>query len=44
MIILKTAKELDIMKESGKICSRALKEAGKAVEPGVSTEKIDEVV
>ena len=44
MIILKTAKELDIMKESGKICSRALKEAGKAVEPGASTEKIDEVV
>lgn len=44
MIILKTAKELDIMKESGKICSRALQKAGKAVEPGVSTEKIDEVV
>ena len=44
MIILKSLNEIDVMKESGKICSRALQMAGKAVEPGVSTEQVDEVV
>lgn len=44
MIILKTCHEIDLMKESGKICARALKFAGEAVEPGVTTEYIDEVV
>lgn len=44
MIILKSCHEIDLMKESGKISARALKCAGKAIEPGVSTEQIDEVV
>lgn len=44
MIILKSAKEIDLMKESGKIAARALKLAGEAVTPGVTTEYIDELV
>lgn len=44
MIILKTCHEIDLMKESGKISARALKFAGESVEPGVTTEQIDEVV
>ena len=44
MIILKSAKEIDLMKESGKIAARALKLAGEAVAPGVTTEYIDELV
>lgn len=44
MIILKSAKEIDLMKESGKIVARALKLAGEAVAPGVTTEYIDELV
>ena len=44
MIILKTSHEIDLMKESGRISARALKFAGEAVEPGVTTEEIDEVV
>ncbi len=44
MIILKTCHEIDLMKESGKIAARALKLVGKAVEPGVSTEQLDEIV
>ena len=44
MIVLKTCHEIDLMKESGKISARALKFAGEAVEPGVTTEHIDEVV
>ncbi len=44
MIILKSPKEIDLMKESGKIAARALKLAGEAVTPGVTTEYIDELV
>lgn len=44
MVILKTARELAAMREAGKISSRALREAGKAVEPGVSTAEIDSIV
>ncbi len=44
MIILKTAKEIEAMQEAGKISARALKLAGSMVEPGVSTEKIDNAV
>lgn len=43
MIVLKTNRELSIMREAGKISSRALKLAGKAVEPGVSTWEIDKI-
>ena len=44
MIRLKTAKELLLMRESGRIAARALKLAVDAVEPGVSTKYIDNVV
>lgn len=44
MVILKTSGELAAMREAGRISSRALREAGKAVEPGVSTLEIDTIV
>ena len=44
MIVLKTSRELAIMREAGRISARALKLAGEAVEPGVSTWEIDRVV
>lgn len=43
MIVLKTSRELSIMREAGKIAQRALKLAGEAVEPGVSTWEIDKI-
>lgn len=44
MIIVKTQREISVMKEAGKISSSALKLAGEAVEPGVSTFEIDMIV
>ncbi len=44
MVILKTARTIAKMREAGRISSRALREAGKAVEPGVSTLEIDTIV
>lgn len=44
MVVLKTARELKAMRAAGIISSRALREAGKAVEPGVSTAEIDKIV
>lgn len=44
MIVLKTKRELDLMREACKISANALKEAGRAVEPGVSTKEIDDIV
>lgn len=44
MVILKTSRELAKMREAGRISANALKLAGKAVEPGVSTLEIDRVV
>ena len=44
MIVLKTRRELDLMREACRISANALREAGKAVEPGVSTQEIDDVV
>ena len=41
MITLKTGRELSIMREAGKISSRALKLAGEAVEPGITTYELD---
>lgn len=41
MIVIKTDKELSIMKDAGRISANALKIAGKAVEPGVTTAQID---
>lgn len=44
MIILKTTRELSAMREAGRVSSRALRLAGEAVEPGVSTFEIDTLV
>jgi methionyl aminopeptidase len=43
MIVLKTSRELKIMREAGRIAANALKLAGAAVEPGVSTWEIDRI-
>ena len=44
MIVLKTKRELDLMREACRISANALKIAGKAVQPGVSTKEIDDIV
>ena len=44
MIVLKTKRELDLMREACRISANALKKAGRAVEPGVSTKEIDDIV
>ncbi|HBL40115.1 MAG TPA: type I methionyl aminopeptidase [Ruminococcaceae bacterium] len=41
MIVLKTNRELSLMREACRISAGALKVAGEAVEPGVTTEEID---
>ena len=40
MVVLKTSRELAAMRDAGRISARALKLAGEAVEPGVSTWEI----
>ena len=42
-IILKTPAEIDQMREAGAIAARALRLAGEAVEPGISTLEVNEV-
>lgn len=44
MVIIKTSREISLMREAGRVTARALKLAGEAVEPGVTTEEIDSVV
>lgn len=43
MIVLKTERELKLMREAGRISAGALKVAGEAVEPGISTAEIDRI-
>lgn len=43
MIVLKTTRELALMKEACVIAAGALKAAGEAVEPGVTTEEINRI-
>ena len=43
MIVLKTSHELELMKEACKISAEALKVAGEAVKPGISTWEIDKI-
>lgn len=43
MIVLKTNRELTLMREACRISAGALKVAGEAVEPGVSTHEIDRI-
>ncbi|HIZ55715.1 MAG TPA: type I methionyl aminopeptidase [Firmicutes bacterium] len=44
MIILKTAKELELMREAGRITAQALRLGGEHCKPGVSTKEIDTVI
>ena len=44
MVILKTTREIAKMRNAGRISHRALQEAGRAVQPGVSTYEIDCIV
>lgn len=43
MVVLKTTRELSLMREACRISAGALKAAGEAVEPGVSTGEIDKI-
>ncbi|MEG1244523.1 MAG: M24 family metallopeptidase, partial [Oscillospiraceae bacterium] len=43
MIVLKTSRELALMKNACRISAEALRIAGQAVEPGVTTEAIDKI-
>lgn len=43
MIVLKTKREIEMMREAGYISAMALKLAGEAVQPGVTTEEIDRI-
>ena len=43
MIVLKTVRELALMEEACRISAGALKAAGEAVKPGVTTEEIDRI-
>lgn len=43
MIILKSSKEIMLMKAAGLITARALEAAGKAVRPGISTLELDRI-
>ena len=43
MIEIKSKREIELMREAGRISAGALKVAGEAVEPGVSTAEIDRI-
>ncbi len=43
MVVLKSRRELELMKEACKISAEALMAAGEAVRPGVSTKEIDKI-
>lgn len=43
MIVLKSSRELELMREACKISAEALQVAGEAVKPGVSTYEIDKI-
>ncbi|TDA68617.1 MAG: type I methionyl aminopeptidase [Clostridia bacterium] len=43
MIVLKSARELALMREAGRIAALALQEVGRAVEPGVTTQELEEI-
>lgn len=44
MITVKSSRDLKLMREACVISARALREGGKAVEPGVTTEEIDRII
>ena len=44
MIVVKTSRELEKMKLAGRVSAQALRLAGQAIEPGITTFEIDELV
>lgn len=44
MIVLKSEREIEVMKTACRISAEALKKAGEAVEPGITTAQIDELI
>ena len=44
MVVLKSKREIEIMKSAGRIAANALKLAGKSVKPGISTLELDEII
>ena len=44
MIIQKTSKQILLMREAGRITGNALKVAGRAIEPGMTTKELDTVI
>lgn len=44
MVVLKTTREISAMRNAGRVSQKALRFAGEAVEPGVSTLEIDRIV
>lgn len=44
MIIQKTSKQILLMREAGRITGNALKVAGRAIEPGMTTRELDTVI
>lgn len=43
MIVLKSRREIELMREAGRISAQALKLAGEAVQPGITTREIDKI-
>lgn len=43
MVVLKSSRELELMKEACQISAEALMVAGEAVKPGISTKEIDKI-
>ncbi len=44
MIIQKTSKEIMLMREAGRVTGNAIRAAGKAIEPGITTKELDDIV
>ena len=44
MLVIKSQREIDIMRQSGRIAATAMEEALNAVKPGITTESIDRLV
>lgn len=43
MILIKTADEIELLRESNELVSKTLAELGKHIKPGVSTERLDQI-
>lgn len=44
MIVLKSHKEIELMRKAGKVTAEALAAGGEAVKPGVTTAYIDDII